>query len=235
MAIIYVKSGEMGNGSAWGNALGSLQDALAAASSGDQIWVAAETYTPGSERTSTFELKDGVAIYGGFAGTESNLSQRDVEDNVTILSGDIGDAGDAKDHVYHVVTATRSCLDPLTKPVILDGFTIIGGNADGTETDQNKGGGIFIDTADPILSNLIFRSNNAGNDKIIGSGGAIFAKRSNLILTETLFEFNTADNGAAIFNDESQATIINGTFCLNIADNNGGTIFNTVASHPTVI
>ncbi len=53
MAIIYVKSGSTGNGSAWNNAYGSLQSALTAAQSSDEIWVTAGTYKPttGTERT----------------------------------------------------------------------------------------------------------------------------------------------------------------------------------------
>ncbi|MFM8297772.1 hypothetical protein [Microcystis aeruginosa] len=73
MAIIYVKSGATGNGSAWNNAYGSLASALTAALAGDEIWVSAGTYKPttGTDRNATFTLKNNVGIYGGFAGTET--------------------------------------------------------------------------------------------------------------------------------------------------------------------
>jgi hypothetical protein len=73
-----------------------VQDALSAAQSDDQIWVSAGVYYPDEgggqtddDRTSAFQLKDGVALYGGFAGDESARDQRNWEAHVTVLSGDI--------------------------------------------------------------------------------------------------------------------------------------------------
>ena len=83
-------------------AMGSLDDALAKATSGDEIWIAAGTYKPtqliktSKKNSRHFPLKNGVSIYGGFAGTEKNKEERmKVEDgeaydyvNTTILSAD---------------------------------------------------------------------------------------------------------------------------------------------------
>ena len=61
--IWYVKpSVSGGDGSSWDNAC-SLQYALTNASAGDEIWVAAGTYTPGTDRADTFQLVSGVALY----------------------------------------------------------------------------------------------------------------------------------------------------------------------------
>src|SRR5262249_55988200 len=110
-------------GTSWANAFTSLQSALTNASvhPGDQILGARGTYTPtsGTGRTASFVLDAGVAVYGGFAGTETALSQRNVATNVTTLSGDIGTVGDSSDNSYHVVTSSK-----LDKTAILDGFTI---------------------------------------------------------------------------------------------------------------
>src|SRR4030042_1645391 len=69
--IIYVDTSATGsnNGSNWVAAYQSLQDSLAAAAKGDEIWVARGTYKPNQgnqpdkgERAATFTLKNGVAI-----------------------------------------------------------------------------------------------------------------------------------------------------------------------------
>jgi hypothetical protein len=93
-----------GNGTSWACAFNDLQQALAASDAGDEIWVAKGTYKPttGTDRTASFAMKNGVAIYGGFNGTETAQNQRNRATNVTILSGDIGTPNDNSDNSYHV-------------------------------------------------------------------------------------------------------------------------------------
>ncbi len=105
--VIYVNHAASGSddGSSWENAYNDLQAALTEAGIGDEIWVAQGTYYPtdGADRTISFSLKDGVAIYGGFNATETERSQRDWENNSTVLSGDIGVKEDTSDNSYHVI------------------------------------------------------------------------------------------------------------------------------------
>ena len=76
-----------GNCNSWANAC-TLQYALSLAQSGDEIWVKKGIHYPGpaSDRTATFALKNGVALYGGFAGTESSRDARNWQANPTVLS-----------------------------------------------------------------------------------------------------------------------------------------------------
>ena len=93
--VLYVKADGTGtgDGTTWADAYSDLQVALAVAESGNDIWVAAGTYTPGGPgaRTATFQLISGVGIYGGFVGTEVSRSERDPATNLTVLSGDLND------------------------------------------------------------------------------------------------------------------------------------------------
>ena len=85
--VIYVDSNAAGanNGSSWENAYKYLQNALWAAGSGTDIWAAQGTYRPDEDinepngtddRTATFQLKNGVAIYGGFPSGGGNWASR---------------------------------------------------------------------------------------------------------------------------------------------------------------
>ena len=167
---IYVNAAASGanNGTSWQNAYPDLQAALAAATAGQQIWVAAGTYKPtaGTDRAISFALKPGVGVYGGFAGTETALEQRDWRTNVTTLSGDLlgNDSGmvdpdniTMADDSYHVVVnnATGS-------GTILDGFTITGGNANNTSIQSGEdGGGIVNWQGDLTVAHSILRGNTA--------------------------------------------------------------------------
>lgn len=86
--VIYVDTDATGSncGTSWEDAFTDLQDALAIASVGDQIWVAEGTYppTPGTEWAATFHLVNGVGVYGGFDGTESHRGGRDWDVHETV-------------------------------------------------------------------------------------------------------------------------------------------------------
>jgi len=140
LKVFYVNArNETGpwNGESWATAFNSVQDALEAAekAGGGEVWVAAGTYkpTPGTNRSASFKLRPKVALYGGFAGTETRRGERDWVRNVTILSGDIGKPGEATDNSYHVVMGADDA--------VIDGFTVTGGYGMGGGRQAGPGQG----------------------------------------------------------------------------------------------
>jgi CSLREA domain-containing protein len=217
----YVNDNAAGtnSGTSWENAYISLQSALADTCT--EIWVAAGTYTPhASDRSVSFALKSGVTIYGGFTGTETLLSQRNVTTNITVLSGDLSanDSGFTNngENSYHVVAANNTDTTS-----ILDGFTIRGGNANYSNVvlfGDDNGGGMYIDNSSPILTNLIFTNNTATKS---GGGMIIFLENSSPILTNVAFNNNSAETGGGIDNFGS-VTLTNVSFTSNSAQYGGG-------------
>jgi hypothetical protein len=232
----YVDPGAtgIGDGSSWTNAFPQLNDALGsvlACSNVTQIWVAAGTYYPtsGTNRSSTFQLQSGLAIYGGFAGGETNLSERDWAANVTILSGDIGTVGLDTDNSYHVVTGSGA-----DSTAVLDGFTITKGYADGAADLDQRGGGLHNNAGSPSIANVIFSDNYA-----YLSGGGLFNTASHPVLRNVLFKNNSSiyiwSGGGAVANGTSNPTFVNATFAYNDAGDGYGGGMHSYQSNPTLI
>jgi predicted RNase H-like HicB family nuclease len=231
--IIYVDADATGganNGSSWADAYTTLQPALAAAASGDEIWVAAGTYKPtdGADRTASFAMKNGVAIYGGFDPSVGDLDweDRDSEANATILSGDIGNPGDDSDNSYHVFYHPEGTN--LDGTAILDGFTITGANADGDAWPHNSGGGMFNEGSSPTLTDCTFSGNSAG----LGGGMANFYA-SSPALTNCTFSGNSATRGGGMYNETSSPVLTGCTFTAGNSGTGGG-MANFYASSPTL-
>ncbi len=232
-----------GNGASWACGFQNLQDAINAASSGHEIWVKTGTYKPTTfptdcsnctDRDKTFYLKDGVAVYGGFVGTETLRSQRNWTTNPTTLSGDIGTTGNNSDNCYHVVLSYSDA-----NTTVLDGFTISGGNANGSGNmnnavngviSRNSGGGIYNRNTSPVIENCIISANLAAT-----YGAGIFNYTSPITLTNSTVSGNTASNGGGgIYNDVSSNGTFSGcTISGNTANNNGGGMTNNNCS-PTI-
>lgn len=156
-----------GSGVYWNDALPDLQKAIYKADKGDSIWVAHGIYLPTSNanRNIAFQIPNGVKIFGGFQGNEtetSDLAKRDFKLNETILSGNIGSSGTDTDNSYHVVYIQKA--DSTT---LLNGLTIADGNADQTDTENFFGAGIYnngqgTDTvSNPTLELCVFKNNKA--------------------------------------------------------------------------
>jgi len=233
--ILYVDEDALGNndGTSWTNAFTTLSQALASGGSLpgcgtiDEIWVAEGTYVPldlagtipADPRSNSFVMLDGIGIYGGFDGSETMRIQRDPSANETILSG--------QDFTYHVLTNDNNNLD---ETAILDGFTITGGNADGSSLDDRLGGGMYNRNSSPTINGCRFENNSAT------FGGGILNRGSDARITNCFFITNTAATGGGIFNWQGTTSeIINCVFSQNMASKDGGAIMNNSSAAPEII
>jgi hypothetical protein len=219
-ATLYVKPDSTGNCRNWNHAC-DLQTALEAAQPGDEIWVAAGIHRPAGTNAYEilFTLRNGVALYGGFAGTETAREQRDWVSNVTVLSGDL--AGDDLTDPDGVVTDpenihgrnARNVLfsKGVTETARIDGFVVTAGNG-----VQWVGGGMYNSQSSPTVANVIFSGNQAQ------SGGGMFNSESNPTLMNVTFAANNAEFGGRINDARSNPTLTNVTFFGNTADFGGG-------------
>ncbi len=251
--VLYAAPEGLINGtcSTWGTAC-ELRYALVLANSGQEIWVKAGTYKPtdSTQRSIAFQLKAGVAVYGGFAGMETDRTQRDPVANITILSGDLNeDDGDNfennSENSFHVVLGATDAT--------LDGVTISGGNAN--ESNPNdRGGGVLSNAANPTLANIIISHNAAyagagmyndssspamtnvtfnDNAASYSGGGMQNYANSNPTLTNVIFSNNSAQYGGGMFNNSSSPSLTDVTFFSNRATTQyGGGMHNEANSRP---
>ncbi|HIJ53278.1 MAG TPA: hypothetical protein HPP66_09010 [Planctomycetes bacterium] len=234
------------NGSSWADAYNYLQDALAVTGRGDEIRVAQGVYkpdqgagiTPG-DREATFQLRNGVTVKGGYADFGApDPNGRDIELYETVLSGDLnGDDVDVVDQYmltraensYHIITGSLT-----DTTAVLDGFTIIAGNANADwEGPDSMGGAIFIDSGNPKISNCTFSGNRAqggggaaynvfGSPKFENcifensSSSAMYNLNSNPELTDCTFVWNSSSRGGAMFNEHSELRLTRCSFFKNL-------------------
>lgn len=234
-----------GDGKSWGQAFKDLQEALDnnELTSGDQIWVATGAYKPSkmltggaTARDNTFVLPEGVKIYGGFpASGTPGMGDRNFVLNETILSGDFNDDdvatidGDGVvsgitgniENVHHVVVSYNN-----TAATILDGFTIKGGNANGSSTvtvntdydfSRTSGGGVYVRFSSPTLNNLVMKNNHAlanGAGIYINTGRKIESPKSgeDLVVSNSLFEYNWGSEiGTSFTGSVGAGMVVTGT------------------------
>jgi uncharacterized delta-60 repeat protein/uncharacterized repeat protein (TIGR02543 family) len=155
--IVWHVDGDMavsGDGTSWPQAFKTIQEAIVAASDGNEIWVKMGTYYLSSQ----INVDQAVAIYGGFNGTENQKDQRDFANNVTTVDG--------QDSVR--------CFY-VTADALVDGFTITHGY------DANQGGGICCNNTSLIVSNNIISDNYADWGAAIRSSGSSMSIIGNVI------------------------------------------------------
>lgn len=226
--IRYVKptATGTGDGSSWENASGDLQkmiDELAEStpSQTGEVWVAAGTYTPqaqlisGTAYSASFRMRDGISVYGGFAGTESSKLDRQKEEgampwdftNQTILEAAYYKHDDlawtnnkwtlTSDSRHVVWFAPMSGGTAFANVTTLDGVTIQGGYAQGgTGQDDfltDRGAGVYMDGANAYLSNCIVRENYA-----TGNGGGVYLKNGR-VQTSLIYNNNADADGGAVY------------------------------------
>ncbi|MBQ0157377.1 MAG: hypothetical protein KBT22_12535, partial [Bacteroidales bacterium] len=168
--VIYVKSGSEGSGTDWDDALGEISDAISLASSTGrthQIWVAAGTYYGDTSLVSAISLSAGVSLYGGFAGTETSLDERDAATNTTVIDGR---------YKRRCIIQNYDFADSLA--IVVDGFTIQNGY-------MKSSAGVNAKTmSNTTFSNCIFRNAREGNECVYANKSAF----KNCKFTENLIQ-----------------------------------------------
>lgn len=241
-------------GGSWTNAYPNPQSALEFTEEGDTIVVAKGRYTPYiDKRSDAFVLIDGVKMYGGFAGNESEidsttLANRDFVMNETVLSGDLdGDdeEGSTSENAYNVVRAINNNSTSqygYTNGTILDGFTISDGYAIAGTGMYSRGGGLYIGSGitnkdvSLICRNLVFENNYAFDGGALCIDGVGNANCTiDPLFENVIFRYNRAKSGGALrISPLPLNTMIptfrNVLFHDNSAELSGGCIYNSAGT-----
>ena len=243
--IRYVKVGGTGDGSSWGNASGDLQkmiDELAAVDAPGEVWVAKGEYRPttqiieGVQYAASFRMRDGIDVYGGFAGGEISKADRKkgsmpwIYTNETILLGADYENGTATwaNNQWNVTSSSRHVVwfAPMTgeedfkSVTVLDGVTIKGGAANGGEGladfATNKGGGVYMGL-NATLQNSVITENTADDN-----GGGVFVNAGRVVSC-LIYNNSATANGGGVF--VSSAGLVNRSMVTENSAKNGSGVY----------
>ncbi len=182
---VRVDGDDNGDGLSWATALASVQRAIDLSAPGDEVWVAAGRYEAAMRRevgsesgwATSFLLRDGVSLYGGFCGQEQSLSERPLNSMAPEPSGSwdyaaktiltLPEGGEGG-----ILIGETEMFQYTTR---IDGFTIAGGRAFGRAEDGYGGGGLLpgnvILTRCRVVGNLA----RSGGGLALRSGAQVHA------------------------------------------------------------
>ncbi len=204
--VLYVNlqnSSGIENGLAWETAYRTIQPALDAAIflPNPEVWVARGVYGETRVPDGQLQLRSGVDLYGGFAGTEATRDARDIALNPTTINGAIANGGAPALRVVNGADDAR-----------IDGFIIRGGQGP-------AGGGMVNNGASPTIANCIFRDNAAQSY----GGGMFNLGGASPTITNCVFDRNTAGiGGAGVASTGASPSFERCTFRDNDTPGNGG-------------
>ncbi len=225
---VNINATGLNNGTSWSNAFTSLKLALNSAQYNDQIWIAKGIYTPPPPQSPSdgepFVIPNGVQIYGGFAGTESSLSARDIALNETVL---------APHPMYPYLISYIPVADTTTS---INGITFKDGWF--STLFQTLGGAIYMKSTDPSMPVYVDISDCKFYNNTAFKGGAIRLEskggRGGISLKNCIFNGNATDNfgsaGGAVYlecgeNPQYPVTIQQCTFTNNESFDDTGALY----------
>jgi predicted outer membrane repeat protein len=150
-------------------------------------------------------------LYGGFAGNERQLSERNLAAHVSIIDGA---SPDGTQHVANPVYASGGAY--------LDGFTVTGARNTTTGVLGNAGG-LDLAGGTTHLRNMLIVGNTS-----MGNGAGVYAENTRLIIEDSRIVSNQADGsgaGLALGAGISELTLRNVLFSGNVAGGDGGAVF----------
>jgi predicted outer membrane repeat protein len=176
------------DGQSWATAYTDLQEAIdQAQKQKKEVWVAKGVYYPTTtdDKSISFQMKEGVSVYGGFIGNETTRQGRNWTKNLTILNG--GRKNSAM-HSYHVVVAANDA--------VLDGFVITGGRALGAKSlavnGKEEKGHLSAGGQHANFKNLVL----GAKDQM---GGGLLIQGTNPTIRHCMFVGNIAQKGGAVY------------------------------------
>lgn len=184
-----------GDGTSWDKAYSSITAALEAATSGDEIWVASDTYI------GQYIMKAGVNVYGGFDTSETSRDQRDFVKNRTILK-----------NTNALILKNQSGL---TEDASFDGFDIRDARNTGETTTAN-GGAAYLSAKMHLRNCRILN-----NISVKGTGGGI-AMDAGATVENCIFAGNSSQSTGGAINMNKGGVVKNCIFINNFTRGNSG-------------
>lgn len=214
--IVFVTStgDDENDGGSWSQAKATLQGAIATAEASGcpQVWVAEGEYpaAPSGDPGEAVVLTPGLQLYGGFAGNEISLFERNPGDHPTVLDGELGDPEQASDNVCSVVV--------LADDSKIDGFTVRNGGGMMGCPPNRDGMGVLAHDVNATIEHCLMTDNGVG---YFGNGTVMVSGNSRVHIHNTVFENNFSGLSTLHITDTSVVELSESLFRTNFASYDG--------------